>query len=165
MKLAINNRQTRHRLDRRAVRALLGRLAGLACRHAPALKWSEITLFLLDDEQITEANLAVFGRECPTDVITQAYAPDPATPGELTGEILVNAQRAWEEGTRRGDPDRELALYMAHGCLHLTGADDATPAERAAMGRIQNRWLRLARPGVQALFSRADDATNADMPE
>ena len=38
--------------------------------------------------------------------------------------------------------DRELALYLAHGCDHLTGADDATPAGRARMRRRELGWLR-----------------------
>jgi ssRNA-specific RNase YbeY (16S rRNA maturation enzyme) len=35
---------------------------------------------------------------------------------------------------------------MAHGCLHLTGADDSTPPQRRAMERIQQRWLQRVRP-------------------
>jgi len=57
---------------------------------------------------------------------------------------------------RAGGPDRELALYLAHGCDHLAGADDATPRQRAAMRRRELRWLRAAAHAdlLMGLFSK-----------
>jgi len=79
-----------------------------------------------------------------TDVITQRYDPIPGEPGGLTGELFVNAERAACCAPRRAgwDPDRELALYLAHGFDHLTGADDGTRAERSRMRRRELGWLK-----------------------
>lgn len=101
-------------------------------------------MLLCDDRSIAGANRACFGRDRPTDVISLAYRPERRG-GGWTGEVLVNVQRALEAGPRHGGPDRELALYLAHGCDHLAGAEDATPAQRAAMRARENRWLRAAR--------------------
>jgi ssRNA-specific RNase YbeY (16S rRNA maturation enzyme) len=82
----------------------------------------------------------VFGRPRPTDVISQAYRPAPGA-AAWTGDILVNVQRA----AQMRSPDAELALYVAHGCDHLCGGRDGTPAARARMLRRERAWLRQAR--------------------
>jgi len=73
--------------------------------------------------------------------------PTSNTLPPLTAEIIVNVVRAQEEGkkrSRRGkwSAKHELALYIAHGIDHLTGADDAIPAERKKMRRREMRWVR-----------------------
>jgi ssRNA-specific RNase YbeY (16S rRNA maturation enzyme) len=70
----------------------------------------------------------------------------------MCGEIVVNVERAAEAGPghwprTRGDRSaiaRELALYIAHGCDHLCGADDASRVDRLRMRRRELRWLRAA---------------------
>ncbi len=102
--------------------------------------WGEIVVVLLDDAAITGANARVFGRDTPTDVISQAYRPAPGSDA-WTGEILVNAERAG----RCTRPASELALYVAHGCDHLCGGHDETPAARRRMLDRERRWVRDAR--------------------
>jgi ssRNA-specific RNase YbeY (16S rRNA maturation enzyme) len=46
----------------------------------------------------------------------------------------------------------ELALYIAHGFDHLSGADDDTPARRAAMRRTEMRWLAGLQPEIKNLI-------------
>ncbi|HPA78527.1 MAG TPA: rRNA maturation RNase YbeY [Kiritimatiellia bacterium] len=111
---------------------------------SPAEKWGTVSLTLTDDAGITAANRAYFGKDSPTDVISCAYDPLPGEAGLRAGEVIVNVQRAREEGARRDGMDLELALYIAHGCQHLAGRDDAVPAARAAMRRCENAWLRRA---------------------
>ena len=82
-----------------------------------------------------------FGVRVQTDVVSQSYE---AVPGvcPATAELVLNAERAKQEGQRRvGGPARELALYLAHGLDHLAGADDDTPARRRAMRRRETAWL------------------------
>ena len=118
---------------------------------APPLDYGAIDIILVDDAGIVPINTAALGHEGATDVITLPY---PAIPGEdsgATAEIVINVERAWQQGGR--DPqtaDRELALYLAHACDHLRGFDDDTPAARRAMRRREWRWLRLL--GVPELF-------------
>jgi rRNA maturation RNase YbeY len=90
-------------------------------------------------------NRRVFGRSGATDVISLRYAPTPPRRG-LAGEIIVNVQRALAVGPRywRGRRNRELALYVAHGCDHLQGWDDRGRAARMRMRRRELHWIREA---------------------
>ncbi len=108
----------------------------------PDRRWDEISIAILDDEGITPINLRYFDRPKPTDVISLAYEPIDADEGWV-GEVIVNAERALQEGAHRdGGWLKELALYIAHGCDHLSGADDSTPDERRRMRRRELEWLR-----------------------
>ncbi|MCF7849069.1 MAG: rRNA maturation RNase YbeY [Kiritimatiellales bacterium] len=106
--------------------------------------WSEITVLLVDDLLITEINRDYFGKNRPTDVISFRYEPVPGEAGALSGDIMINVQRAVSEGRKRGNVSRELALYIAHGINHLGGADDDTPEKRKKMRTVENAWLQEA---------------------
>ncbi len=148
MTLLFCNRQRRFRVDRPALRRLAGALARAAQRIKPHPPWRELTVILADDAGIAPVNAAVMGHAGATDVITQRYEPVPGEPPGLVGEIVVNVEQAWRAGTRPArsgwSPAHELALYLAHGCDHLTDADDAAPADRRRMRRRELRWLAAA---------------------
>lgn len=153
MRITVHNAQRRFKLDLAALRRLAVELGGLAQARLPGEPaWRDVTIHLLDDEGIAPVNAAVMGHEGATDVITQRYEPIPGEPPGLIGELFVNAERAHASAPRRGgwSADRELALYLAHGMDHLTGADDGAPAERARMRRRELGWLR--RLALTALF-------------
>jgi len=109
----------------------------------PTRAWSSLTVILVDDAGITRIQQATFGKTEPTDVVSLRYDPVPPETQEGDGEVVVNVQRAHDVGHRAG-PSRELGLYLAHGCNHLTGASDHTPALRAAMRRKETAWLKEA---------------------
>ena len=122
-------------------------------------RWGELTLVLTDDEGIRAANAAVFGRDGVTDVIACTYDAVPGESAATDGDIVVNVQRACARARRNWPASRELALYVAHGCDHLAGSDDATDAEANRMRRRELRWLRrpdLA-PLAKALFEESAD--------
>jgi len=100
---------------------------------------------------MTAMNRACFGRPRPTDVISIPYPPLPPVERAWRGEVAVNATAAVREGRMRKGVARELALYLAHGCQHLSGAEDGTPGERRRMRRRENRWLR--RPDIRPLVA------------
>ncbi len=79
----------------------------------------------------------------PLNRISCAYPPLPGKTGGL-GEIYVNVERASELGRGTVNQSRELALYIAHGVDHLSGASDRTPALRARMLRRERAWLKEA---------------------
>ncbi len=155
MNLQIDNRQRRSGLNRKAIRHLAEGLFRLALRREPAVCWSSITIVLTDDRGIQAYKEAAFGYREVTDVVTLRYAPSPADPG-AEGEIFVNVQRAFSYPVRPGwSSVHELALYIAHGFDHLTGADDQTPEERRHMRRRELRWLRspACRDAIAALIN------------
>ena len=98
---------------------------------------------LLDDLGIAHVNQRCFQKDAVTDVISLTYAPAPGME-DLTAEIFVNIQRCLDLGPRHGGADRELALYIAHGCNHITGGRDDEPAARRQMRRRENLWLSSA---------------------
>lgn len=153
MKLSFHNRQKTRRPDVVALRRLLKDLVCAAGdKRGTGLPWRNIAVYLLDDVGIAPVNQAVMGHAGATDVITQRYEPLPGEPDGVIGEIFVNVERACRAAPRvRGwSADRELALYLAHGIDHLTGADDRTPAGRARMRRRELAWLRKL--SLTALF-------------
>ena len=153
MKTTVLDRQTTP-LERKSLDRLIEWLAARLEELDPSRPWDEVTVVLLDDEGILPVNREYFGKDRPTDVITFRYEP---LPGEtaFSGDILVNVQRAREEGPRHKGPDYELALYLAHGFDHLSGADDATPDQRRRMRARETAWLRRAeKEGIlRPLFS------------
>ena len=99
---------------------------------------------LVDDESITQPNHEYFGKNRPTDVISFRYDPIPGEADEWTGDLVVNVDRAMQEGTARSNVDYELALYIAHGFDHLNGAEDDTPEKKKKMLATETAWLRKA---------------------
>lgn len=110
----------------------------------PATAWGHLSLIITDHAGMAHIHAASFGTAQTTDVISFAYPPTPPIDDESSGEVIVNVEQALEQGTRYDGPARELALYIAHGCQHLTGADDSTPALKRQMRRVESRWLDQA---------------------
>lgn len=82
----------------------------------------------------------------PTDVIT--FPGDPLAGS--AGEICVCADVARDYAAAHGhDFLKELALYLAHGYLHLAGLDDTTPGARRRMRTAERQALAvLTRAGA-----------------
>ncbi len=114
-----------------------------AARLDPGLD-GEISLTLLDDAAMRRLNRRFSGCDETTDVLSFRYAQPSGVSETTIGECVVNAERALHAGVRYGGTARELALYIAHACDHLTGADDAGEPERRRMRRRELRWLREA---------------------
>ena len=126
----------------------------LEAETAPAA-WNEVCLVLVDDDGITQTNREYFDKDRPTDVISFRYDPIPGEEDGLTGDLIVNVDRAIQVGPEHEGTNYELALYIAHGFDHLTGAEDDTPEKKAAMLKTETTWLEEAgNEGlVEGLFS------------
>lgn len=108
--------------------------------------WQEVTIHLVHDKMSAEVNDAILGHEGATDVITQRYEAFPGEAPGLIGELYVNMDEAERMAQKLGTTtfEEEVVLYIAHGCDHLTDADDATPEERRMMRRRDLRWMHRA---------------------
>ena len=102
-------------------------------------------MVLADDAGITPVNRKFLNHACATDVITFTLPSMPGGGAGTSGEIHLNVERALGEGARRGGAADELALYLAHGCDHLMGANDRAVIERRRMRRRELLWIRRAR--------------------
>ena len=83
---------------------------------------------------MAEVHRRFMGVAGPTDVITFQH-----------GEILISVETARRQARAyRTSFEHELRLYLLHGLLHLRGFNDAKPAGRARMKRIQEKIVARA---------------------
>ena len=145
MKIFVHNRQTRRRPNIRKLAALARFFLLQAARLKSECPWAEVSVVLTDDAGIALLNRTFLDHACATDVIAFTLAPMPGGGAGTYGEIHLNVERALEEGARRGNAADELALYLAHGCDHLTGANDRTIREQRRMRQRELLWIQRAR--------------------
>ena len=158
MKVAVIDRQRETRIDQDRLKGLVDYFMQRVARIDSSLTWEAINVILADDAVIRSINARFLRQDYPTDVIAFTYAPVPGAEPGATGELVINVELAQRVGHRYGGPERELALYVAHGCDHLGGADDATPVERQRMRARECRWLRscVVRNSIVGLIRRQD---------
>jgi len=97
---------------------------------AEGIEQAEIGILLVDDRRIAKLHADWFDDPTPTDVITF----DLSAGDVLGGDIAVSTETARRMARELGwTPRQEVAYYVVHGLLHLTGYDDHTPADRRAM--------------------------------
>jgi probable rRNA maturation factor len=112
-------------LAKRVLRAG-ARSGGVALRDS-----AEVSVRLVDDNDIRALNARWRGLDEPTNVLSFPAAPLAGSP--LLGDIVVayetSEREAWDEGVGLSD---HLAHLIVHGFLHLLGFDhrDAEEAER-----------------------------------
>jgi len=114
---------------------------------AEGVEQAEIGILLVDDRRIAAVHRRWLGVPGPTDVITfdlangAGAAPQAAV---LAGDIVVSTETARRMARAVGwTPRQELAYYIVHGILHLTGYDDHTTAGRRSM-RARERAVMKA---------------------
>lgn len=139
-------------LETAYVEYVYGLLARQAVKYNRLNGLDGILLTLHGDRASAKTHRAVMGDPTPTDVITVRYDATPLAPAHA--ELFVNPMQAIRCAASR-DPatllreekdipwsaGHELALYIAHGLDHLSGADDATYEGYRTMRRRELRWL------------------------
>lgn len=114
----------------------------------------EVSIVLVDDEQIRELNRDYRQVDSATDVLSFAYQeeheeePDVADPlmeEDALGDIVISLERAQSQGEAYGHPlERELGFLVVHGMYHLLGYDHLTPEERDIMRAKEEEVLQQA---------------------
>ena len=115
---------------------------------------AELSLVITDDERIRQLNRDYRETDEATDVLSFALLEDSGVPfvsppdGVLhLGEVVVSYPRAVEQaGEHHHSVQRELALLVVHGVLHLLGLEHEEPEEEKKMRAEEERVL-----GVLAL--------------
>ena len=96
----------------------------------------EIEISFITDAVISAAHGRFMDDPAPTDVITFQH-----------GEILISTDTAIRQAAvHANDPQRECALYLIHGLLHLHGHDDHAPDEFTVMQQLQESILAKVWP-------------------
>ena len=114
---------------------LLKKIASHILNFCKPSKKIELEIIFLDDKEIKALNKKYKKEDHPTDVLS--FDLDAA------GEIFISLDRALENsrifGTKFED---EVALYVIHGILHLSGYDDETPRDKRRMSEKQDEILK-----------------------
>ncbi|MCK9195564.1 MAG: rRNA maturation RNase YbeY, partial [Syntrophales bacterium] len=149
MTILIENRQKKITLNRRQVRNSLVRLLKRL-----GLEDRELSLLLVDNEEIRELNRLYLGRDYPTNVISFSMsegAYGDVNP-QLLGDIIISVEKAMSEGETSGASLKEsLDFLMIHGLLHLLGYDHEsgdTQEARRMQDKEEELFLYLNRKHV-----------------
>jgi len=147
MKIEVNNRQKLCRPDIQQIKELIRYFMLQDAKRSPENRWGDISIVLADDKGIETLNEQYLGRKESTDVLSFRYDPVPGDAQLLSGEIIVNVQRALQRPLkihRRWNASKELSLYLAHGCDHLMDENDNNKARYRRMRRRELRWMKQA---------------------
>jgi len=140
MTILIENRQKKITLNRRQIRSSIVRLLKRL-----GLEDRELSLLLVDNEEIREFNRLYLGRDYPTNVISFAMsegAYGDVNP-QLLGDIVISVEKARSEGEESGASLKEsLDFLIIHGLLHLLGYDHETGDTEEAL-RMQEKENEL----------------------
>lgn len=141
----------RSRLRRRLRLSLLHALAGKILKAAGASR-SDLSLLLVGDGTMRRLNRRYRRKDRTTDVLAFPMPVtrhvSPVTPAPL-GDVVISLPQAARQAARAGHSlERELAVLVTHGVLHLLGYDH----ERS--GREARRMLRRE----QAVLRRVERA-------
>ena len=108
---------------------------------------AEVGCLLVTDRRIRALNRRYRGEDHPTDVLAFPQVEGGGPPGQpgLLGDVVISVETAARQAAGAGHSlEREAALLLIHGILHLLGHDHATAAERRRMCALQRRLLREA---------------------
>ena len=106
-------------------------VVAVARQSSVLLNLDEVEVTLVSDAIIAEVHVEFMSIAGATDVITFDH-----------GEILISTETAAVQGEENGNPiERETALYLVHGLLHLAGYADKSAEEFEAMARLQEEIL------------------------
>jgi len=118
----------------------------------------EVSLVFTDSETVQRLNRDYRGVDAPTDVIAFYMLPEKETasafvlpPDGVTrlGEVIISYPQAVEQAKEQGHSvNKELALLIIHGILHLLGYDHEKPEEEAKMRAREKELLEKVSQGA-----------------
>jgi probable rRNA maturation factor len=117
----------------------------------------EVSLLFTDSEMVRRLNRDYRGVDEPTDVLAFYMLPQKGVdssfalpPDGVTrlGEVIISYPQAVVQAKEQGHSiERELALLVIHGILHLLGYDHEEPKEERKMRERERELLDRCFPG------------------
>ncbi|MED4370728.1 rRNA maturation RNase YbeY [Bacillus licheniformis] len=111
---------------------------------------AEVSVTIVNNEEIQKINKEYRGKDYPTDVISFAFEEDGEGEVEIIGadmppvlgDIIISVDKAREQAEEYGHSlMRELGFLTVHGFLHLLGYDHMTEEEEKEMFTKQKEIL------------------------
>ncbi len=108
-------------------------------------KDGDISVIIVDNEEIHRLNLEHRNVDSPTDVLSFPTLEGEfiaALPDGFLGDIVISFERACEQAKEYGHSlEREMAFLTVHGTLHLLGYDHMTEQDEKQMFALQKEIL------------------------
>lgn len=116
---------------------------------------AEMGLLITDSKTVQKLNRIYRGEDKPTDVLAFQMSPginreteglfvSPPNGVKHLGEVIISYPQAVKQAHEQGHSvERELALLIVHGILHLLGYDHELPADEQRMRARENEILSL----------------------
>ncbi|MRR05400.1 MAG: rRNA maturation RNase YbeY [Deltaproteobacteria bacterium] len=140
MKVAIGNRQRRHRVEAKRIRRLAERTL-----NALGFIDSELSVTIVGDRSIRRLNRDYRGFDKPTNVLSFPMSAGDFSDvnPELLGDVVISADTAFREAEEQGISFFErLGFLLLHGILHVTGYDHERSGEAEAK-RMERKQRQL----------------------
>ena len=129
----------------------VGRIAQTVLKAEEVAPPYEMSLVFTDSETVRRLNRDYRGMDEPTDVLAFYMLPQKEAadffalpPDGVTrlGEVIISYPQAVEQAKEQEhSTERELALLIIHGILHLLGYDHEEPEEEAKMRTREKEFL------------------------
>jgi probable rRNA maturation factor len=120
----------------------LGEWAGRALELL-GIREAELSVVIMDDEQIRDLNRTYLGHDRPTNVISFPQQEGEGPPeGTHLGDVVISIERASAEAADAGMSLRDRMLQLLiHGICHLAGYDHERGCEEDAreMEEVEDR--------------------------
>lgn len=129
----------------------VGRIAQQVLKAEGVAPPYEVSVVFTDSETVRRLNRDYRGMDEPTDVLAFYMLPQKEAadffalpPDGVTrlGEVIISYPQAVEQAKEQEhSTERELALLIIHGILHLLGYDHEEPEEEAKMRTREKEFL------------------------
>ena len=144
MELLVDNRQHKYSIKKRLIQ-LLEKAALVSLSYEGWDLDYEISLSLVDDDEIKELNKTYRGMDCPTDVLSFSLVEGNQIidiEEKLLGDIVISVERAALQADEYNHSfEREMIFLLVHSMFHLMGYDHDTEESAKNMGAKEEAVL------------------------
>jgi probable rRNA maturation factor len=129
------------RKKKRVRRAAVRKLAEILL-HAVGESGSDVGIELVGDRRMRRLNRLYRGKDSSTDVLAFSIREGPGPKSSLMGDVVVSIPAVVRQArAHRHSEDKELAVLLIHGLLHLCGYDHERGEKEAERMRRRERLL------------------------
>ena len=111
-------------------------------QHLDKLSVVEMTLRIVDVNEMTHLNETYRKKSGPTNVLSFPFTNPPGMTLPLLGDIIICADIIRDEAKAQGKSlEAHWAHMVIHGCLHLLGYDHIVDAEAVEMESLETKLM------------------------